>query len=49
MDETIYYCFKKEDWDYLCSKINWGSSFLDAKAITIMNEPLIRKGLKEVK
>lgn len=26
-----------EDIDYLFSKINWGSSFLDAKAINIMN------------
>lgn len=26
-----------EDIDYLFSKINWGSSFLDAKAIDIMN------------
>lgn len=26
------------DIDYLFSKINWGSSFLDAKAIRIMNE-----------
>lgn len=28
----------KADIDYLYSKINWGSSFLDAKAIQIMNE-----------
>jgi len=28
-----------EDIDYLFSKINWGSSFLDAKAIDIMNTP----------
>jgi len=29
--------FDKEDWDYLASKINWGTSFLDAKAVRIMN------------
>jgi len=27
-----------EELDYLYSKINWGTSFLDSKAITIMNE-----------
>lgn len=27
-----------EDLDYLYSKINWGASFLDSKAVTIMNE-----------
>jgi len=27
----------REDIDYLFSKINWGSSFLDAKAVEIMN------------
>lgn len=27
----------KENIDYLFSKINWGDSALDAKAITIMN------------
>lgn len=27
-----------EDLNYLYSKINWGASFLDAKAVTIMNE-----------
>jgi len=32
--------FNQEEWDYLCSKINWSSSFLDAKAIEIMNKPL---------
>ena len=32
--------FKKEDWDYLCSRINWGGSFMDAKAIQIMNNPI---------
>jgi hypothetical protein len=26
-----------DDIDYLFSKINWGASFLDAKAIEIMN------------
>lgn len=33
--------FKKEDWDYFCSKINFGKSNLDAKAIQIMNEPIL--------
>lgn len=28
----------REDIKYLFSKINWGQSFLDAKAVTIMNE-----------
>lgn len=32
--------FTKEDWDYFCSKINWRESFLDAKAIRIMNNPI---------
>lgn len=32
----------REDWEYLSSKINWGASFLDAKAINIMNN-LINK------
>jgi hypothetical protein len=36
-----------EDLNYLFSKINWGTSFLDAKAITIMNE--ISKDIKELK
>jgi len=27
----------KDDFDYLCVKINWKDSFLDAKAIQIMN------------
>jgi len=31
--------FTDEEWDYLSSKINRGASFLDAKAITIMNKP----------
>ena len=31
----------KKDIDYLFSKINWGESFLDAKAIAIMNEFVI--------
>jgi len=41
-------CFKKEDWDYFCSKINFGASFLDAKAIQIMNTP-IRKKIDDIK
>jgi len=35
------YLFSKEilkDFRYFCSKINFGDSFLDAKAVTIMNE-----------
>ena len=27
-----------KDFRYFCSKINFGDSFLDAKAVTIMNE-----------
>jgi hypothetical protein len=27
-----------EDLNYLFSKINWGDSFLDARAVSIMNE-----------
>ena len=39
----------KEDINYLFSKINWGASFLDAEAITIMNEFVsdIEKLIKE--
>jgi hypothetical protein len=33
MDESLI-----EKWDYLCTKINWGASFLDAKAVQCMNE-----------
>jgi len=40
-------CFKQEDYDYLCSKINWGASFLDAKAIRIMNEPIVKENIWE--
>ena len=38
-----YVKFKREDWNYLCSRINFGDSFLDAKAIRIMNEPIIEE------
>lgn len=31
--------FTDEEWDYFCTRINWGSSFLDARAIRIMNKP----------
>ena len=31
--------FTDEEWEYFCSKINWGASFLDARAIRIMNKP----------
>jgi len=36
-----YVCFKEEDWDYFLSKINFGASNLDAKAIGIWNKPLV--------
>lgn len=32
--------FTDEEWEYLSSKINWGTSFLDARAVRIMNKPL---------
>lgn len=35
---TEYVCFKRKDWDYFCSKINFGASAMDADAIRIMNE-----------
>ena len=35
--------FSNEEWKYFCSKINFGASFLDAKAIRIMNKPLDQK------
>lgn len=28
----------KDDFDYLCNKINWKQSALDAKSVKIMNE-----------
>jgi hypothetical protein len=31
--------FTEEEWSYFCKKINFGASFLDAKAIRIMNKP----------
>jgi hypothetical protein len=31
--------FTDEEWSYLCSKINWSASFLDARAVRIMNKP----------
>ena len=31
--------FTDDEWEYLCSKINWNKSFLDAKAVRIMNKP----------
>jgi hypothetical protein len=30
-----------EMFDYLCSKVNWGKSFLDADAIACMNTMFI--------
>lgn len=35
-----YKIFTEEEWSYFCSKINFGKSFLDAKAIQIMNQSL---------
>ena len=35
-----------KEWSYFCSRINFGSSFLDSRAITFMNE--FAKNLKEV-
>lgn len=37
-----YVCFKQEDWNYLCKKINWKDSFIDADAARIMNEPRMK-------
>ena len=31
--------FTDEEWEYLSGKINWGASFLDARAVRIMNKP----------
>jgi len=31
--------FTKEEWSYFTGKINFGASFLDARAIRIMNKP----------
>jgi hypothetical protein len=36
-------CFKEDDWNYFCTKINWGASWLDGKAIQIMNEPIRKR------
>lgn len=43
---TEYKAYKKEDLDYLFSKIDWGNSFLDARAIQIMNQPIILKSVE---
>lgn len=40
-------CFREQDWKYLTDRINWAQLFLDARAqffldaqaVTIMNEP----------
>jgi hypothetical protein len=34
-----YICFREQDWKHLADRINWAQSFLDAEAVTIMNEP----------
>ncbi len=31
--------FTDDEWGYFCSKINWKKSFLDDRAIRIMNKP----------
>lgn len=31
--------FTEEEWKYVCDKINWKTSFLDARAVRIMNKP----------
>lgn len=31
--------FTDEEWTHFCDKINWGASFLDARAVRIMNKP----------
>ena len=36
-----------EEWKHFCSRIDFGKSFLDARAITFMNEFV--KNLKELK
>jgi len=35
--------FSKEDWKYICDRINWGLSNFDAKAISILNNPHIKR------
>ena len=27
-----------EEWNYFCTRIDWGKTFLDARAIRFMNE-----------
>ena len=34
-------------FDYLCSRVNWGKSYLDAKAVTCMNTLFIELGKDE--
>ena len=34
-----YVCFKENDWTHFLSRINYGASALDARAIRVMNEP----------
>ena len=36
-----------EEWEHFCKCINWGNSFLDARAVVFMNE--FRKNLGELK
>lgn len=33
-----YKIFTEKEWAYLCSRINWGASGMDADAIQIMNK-----------
>ena len=35
--------FTEDEWKYFCTKINWGNTFLDDKAVRIMNKPLNQK------
>lgn len=31
--------FKEEEWDYLTSRINWKKSFIDSRALKIIDKP----------
>ena len=31
--------FTNEEWRYLCDRINWRESYLDARAVRIFNKP----------
>ena len=36
--------FTVDNWEYFCSKINFGETFLDTKAIRIMNKSYDMRG-----